>query len=183
MTFDFHTIWGEALEAFGNDTPGPTIEPDLHQAFQTHPQAVTNAIRKIGKAYANGKIHSPWGALKAEIPKQIARDIQVGDGTERNRATTAAEAWIRNAGLHYDRWTEVHDELYERGPLQPWHRDKQLAARIEALWNEHRPAGQAVEAAELDRAAAWKQHQAKLAAMPKVPTTADVQAVLAGGPA
>jgi len=183
MTFDWHTEYARALNAFGGDTPSATLEQDLLDAFSEHPQAVTNAITKIAKAYEAGKIHSPWGALKTEIPKQIQRDTRVGDGAERNRAITNAEQWIRNAGLHYDRYTEVHDELFDRGPLAPWARDKQLASRMEALWNEHRPRGEQTEAEELERAERWKHNQAKIAALPKVPTPEDVHAVLAGGPA
>jgi len=156
MTFDWHTEYARALQAFGGDTPSATLEQDLLDAFTQHPQAVTNAITKIGKAYAAGKIHSPWGALKAEIPKQVDRDIHVGDGNERNRAIANAERWIHNAGLHYDRWPEIRDELYERGPLQHWPKDQALEQRMHDLWDMLRPAGIAVEAAELARADAWK---------------------------
>ena len=158
MTFDWHTEYARALEAFGGDTPSATLEQDLLEAFTQHPQAVTNAITKIGKAYAAGKIHSPWGALKTEIPKQIQRDIKVGDGNERNNAIACAEQWIRNAGLMYDRWTEIEDELYDdsRGTLRHWHKDHTLRTRIETLWHELRPLGQATEQAELQRAHTWK---------------------------
>jgi hypothetical protein len=157
MTFDWQTEYARALNLYGGDTPSATLEQDLLEAFQQHPQAVTNAITKIGKAYAAGKIHSPWGALKAEIPKQIARDVQVGDGTERTSAIACAEQWMRNAGLHYDRWPEIKAELYERGPLQHWPKDQALEQRMHDLWDTLRPAGIAVEAAELARATAWKQ--------------------------
>jgi len=70
MTSDWHTEYARALQAFGGDTPSATLEQDLVDAYAQHPQAVHNAITKIGKAYAAGRIHSPWGALKAEIPKQ-----------------------------------------------------------------------------------------------------------------
>jgi hypothetical protein len=156
MTFDWHTEYARALELFGGDTPSATLEQDLLEAFTEHPQAVTNAITKIGKAYAAGKIHSPWGALKAEIPKQVARDVKVGDGNERNAAIACAEQWMRNAGCMYDRWTEVEAELYDRGPLQHWPNDHQLRTRMETLWHELRPLGQATEQAELDRAHTWK---------------------------
>ena len=183
MTFDWHTEYARALQAFGGDTPSATLEQDLLDAFQQHPQAVTNAITKIAKAYEAGKIHSPWGALKTEIPKQVARDTRVGDGAERNRAIANAEQFIRNAGCMFDRWTEAHDELFDRGTLAPWRNDHKLVSRLEQLWNEHRPRGEQVEAEELERAERRKTHQAKIAALPKVPTPEDVHAVLAGGPA
>jgi hypothetical protein len=157
MTFDWQTEYARALTTFGGDTPTPTLEQDLLDAFQQHPQAVTNAITKIGKAYEAGKIHSPWGALKAEIPKQIQRDVKVGDGTERNRAITNAEQWLRTTGLMFDRATEIQDELFgDRGTLQPWKRDHQLVTRMTDLWEQLRPAGEATEALELERAEAWK---------------------------
>jgi hypothetical protein len=72
MTADWHTEYARALDLFGGDTPSATLEQQLVDQYAQHPQAVSNAITKIGKAYAAGKIHSPWGALRAEIPKQIA---------------------------------------------------------------------------------------------------------------
>ena len=156
MTFDWHTEYARALQLFGGDTPSATLEQDLLNAFSDHPQAVTNAITKIGKAYAAGKIHSPWGALKAEIPKQVSSETRVGDGAERQRAIANSEQWLRNTGIHFDRWTEVQDELYERGPLAPWKRDAKLAERMEALWTELRPIGLQLDQDELDRAHKWK---------------------------
>ena len=174
MTFDWHTEYARALQAFGGDTPSATLEQDLLDAFSEHPQAVTNAITKIAKAYAAGKIHSPWGALKTEIPKQISRDTRVGDSAERNRMITAAEHWITNTGKMFDRWNEVHDELYERGfakdcTLKPWARDKQLAGRMETHWLEQRPTGERIETEEIERAERWKETQAALAAKPTEP--------------
>jgi hypothetical protein len=157
MTFDWQTEYARALTTFGGDTPSATLEQDLLDAFQQHPQAVTNAITKIGKAYEAGKIHSPWGALKAEIPKQVARDVKVGDGTERNRAIANAEQWMRTTGLMFDRSSEVEDELFgDRGTLQPWKRDHALVQKMTNLWQQLRPAGEATEALELQRANAWK---------------------------
>lgn len=156
MTFDWHTEYGRALALFGGDTPSATLEQDLLDAFSEHPQAVTNAITKIGKAYAAGKIHSPWGALKAEIPKQVERDTRVGDGRERQAAIANAEQWIRNAGLHYDRWPEVHDELFgDRGNLHPW-RNTDLERRLLETWTTARVDGLVTEHTELERADRWK---------------------------
>ncbi len=169
MTFDWQTELARALNLFGGDTPSTTLEQDLLDAFKDHPQAVTNAITKIGKAYEAGKIHSPWGALKAEIPKQINADIRVGDGHERTQAIANAEQWLRNAGLMYDRWTEVDDELFERGYLQPWKRDAKLRDRLETLWQDLRPTGIQTEHDEIARAEAWKANRTLIETLPKVP--------------
>jgi hypothetical protein len=167
MTFDWQTEYGRALNAFGGDTPSATLEQDIFEAFQQHPQAVTNAITKIARGYEAGRIHSPWGALKAEIPKQVDADVRVGDGSERNRKIANAEQWIRTTGLMFDRWSEVEDELFgERGPLRPWHKDHALSQRLEQLWTEQRPLGEATEQAELERAEQWKTARAKVLANP-----------------
>jgi hypothetical protein len=167
MTFDWQTEYGRALELFGGDTPSATLEQHILDSFQQHPQAVTNAITKIGKAYNAGRIHSPWGALKAEIPKQITADVRVGDGSERNRKIANAEQWIRTTGLMFDRWSEVEDELYgDRGKLRPWHKDHQLTERLKQLWTEQRPTGEQTEQAELQRAEAWKTARTKVLANP-----------------
>jgi hypothetical protein len=112
MTFDWQTEYARALEAFGGDTPSATLEQDILEAFQEHPQAVTNAITKIAKGYSSGRIHSPWGALKAEIPKQVARDVRVGDGSEKARAVANAEQWMRTSGMWYPTSTEMLQALF-----------------------------------------------------------------------
>lgn len=168
MTFDWQTEYARALDLYGGDTPSATLEQHLLDAFQQHPQAVTNAITKIGKAYAAGKIRSPWGALKTEIPKQIQADVRVGDGQERSTKIANAEQWIRRTGCMYDRATEIHDELFgDRGNLQPWARDKQLVAHLEDIWTDARPTGEAIEAAELERAEQWKATRTAVTTIPK----------------
>ena len=163
MTFDWHTEYARALETFGGDTPSATLEQDLLDAYTTHPQAVHNAITKIGKAYAAGRIHSPWGALKAEIPKQIKRDITVGEGTEQTRALANAEQWMRNAGLHYDRWSEVQEALAAYPALTP-----ASTNRLHDLWEQTRPTGERLDQDEHDRAKAWIIAHAELATKPRL---------------
>ncbi len=159
MTFDWQTEYARALQLYGGDTPSAHLEQELLDAFQTNPQAVTNAITKIGKAYAAGKIHSPWGALRSEIPKQITADVHVGDGSERNRAIANAEQFIRNAGLHYPTWTEVEDDLYERGNLAPWRKDHELKQRLKDLWTDQRQIADILDQQEIARANLWKAKQ------------------------
>jgi hypothetical protein len=162
MTFDWQTEYARALELYGGDTPSPALEQELIEAFQQHPQAVTNAITKIGKAYAAGKIHSPWGALKAEIPKQISADIQVGDGHERNRAIRNAEQWMLNAGMHYPTWAETEDHLYgDQGNLRPWTADHALRETMHAKYTAARVVADLLDQQELERAQAWKEARAK----------------------
>ncbi len=169
MTHDWQTEYARALEAFG-DPPGNNLETELRQAFTTHPQAVTNAITKTIKAHTKGTIHSPWGILKHELPKQIKADTTVGDGTERKRAISSAKQWITNSGIHCPTWTEAEHELYERrNGLQSYTNDTELRDELKQLWTIRRPLAVAVAEAELQRADNWKQTRAAIDTLPKVP--------------
>lgn len=156
-TLDWHTEYARALHLFGGDTPSAHLEQELLDAFNQRPQAVANAITKIGKAYANGKIHSPWGALKAEIPKQLEHNQQPNAGAERERRIRNAEQWLRNAGLHYPTWNETHDELYhERGTLHAYRDDHKLEQHLAELWDELHPLSIIADQDHENRLAAWR---------------------------
>lgn len=151
----WHELYTEAIQAF-NDTPGAQLEQHLIDAYAEHPAAVAVAISKITQAHKAGKINSPWGAVKAEVSKQIA--VRANIPAAGNRATQErnAEQWIRSAGLHYDRWAELHDELFgDRGPLRPWADDQVLEARVRRVYDEVRPVGEQIEQRELEEAAKW----------------------------
>lgn len=156
MTHDWQTTYAEAIEAFGGDTPGAALEQTIIDQFKEHPQAVTNAIRKIADAYTAGRIRSPWGALKTEIAKQIDADIHVPTGTNRKQAILRADQWMRNAGMHFDVWAEAEDELFgDRGPLREWRNDQRIQTRMLQAWNTVRPVGEAIELEAETRAAKW----------------------------
>lgn len=155
MTYDWQTTYAQAITTFGGDTPGAALEQHVLNQFRQHPQAVTNAIRKIGEAYEAGRIRSPWGALKAEIAKQVDADIVVPSGNDRKQAVLRADQWMRNAGMHLDRWDECEDELFgDRGILKP-HDSPQLRDRMRNAWNTVRPIGEQVELEAEERAAKW----------------------------
>lgn len=158
MTYDWHTEYARALSLFGGDTPSAHLEQEILDAFTTSPAAVANAITKIGKAYEAGKIHSPWGALKAEIPKQLDHHVKADGRSERARQLARAEQWTRNAGLHYPTFEEALEDI-------PAHHEDDTGRLLE-LWTQLRPAGIQTDTDQDERLAGWKARQDELPAAP-----------------
>ena len=142
---DWQTTRNQFMRQIGGDPPGAQLEDELIAAYTDHPTVVERSMEKIALAHGAGKIRSPWGALKTEVAKAVdaARNPTHSKGNARASAIERAEQWIRTAGIHYDRWTEVHDELFgDRGMLQQ-HPD--LEQRMADLWTQQRPIGEAIE--------------------------------------
>lgn len=157
--YDWPTERDRATRLFGGDTPGPALEAGIIEVFTTNPLAVTQAIDRVAERWANGNIRSPWAVLRIEAVKAITPQqyVQATDNTTRALAEARVEQWVRAAGLHFDVWPEVHDEVFGHlGKLHTWADDQALVARVRAAWDTHRPAGEQVEADELDRAEKWK---------------------------
>ena len=131
----WHELLEQAIRDFG-DTPGATLEQHLIDAHTDNPAAVAVAISKITQAHKAGKINSPWGAVRAELTKQLQVRRNMPANSERATRERNAEQWLRSAGVHFDRWPEIEDELFgPRGMLRDWHTDTSLKARIQDLWN------------------------------------------------
>jgi len=156
----WHELLDQAIRDYG-DTPGATLEQHLIDTYAEHPAAVQVAIHKITQAFKAGKISSPWGAVKAEVARQITVRHNMPANTDRHAKERNAEQWIRTCGLHFDRYDELHDELFgDRGPLRHWADDTTLETRLRKLWDEVRPAGQQLEDADAERAERWIAHRA-----------------------
>ena len=143
---DWQTVRNQFMRTIGGDPPGSHLEDELIQAYTQHPDAVERSFEKIALAHKAGKIRSPWGALKTEVAKAVdgARNPTHNAGSSRTKAIQRAEQWIKTAGIHYDRESEIVDELFgDRGMLHG-HPDAQ--DRILQLWREHRPTGEKLEA-------------------------------------
>lgn len=131
----WHELLEQAIRDFG-DTPGPTLEQHLIDTYADHPAAVAVTLSKITQAHKAGRITSPWGAVRAELNRQISVRANMPAAGDRAAKTRAAEQWLRAAGAHFDRWPEVDDELFgPRGMLRDWNTDESLKARIQDLWN------------------------------------------------
>lgn len=155
----WHELLDQAIRDFG-DPPGAQLEQKLVDAYAEHPAAVQVTLRKVAEQHKKGTVRQPWGLVQAELAKQISVRANIPATAERAVAEARAEQWMRAAGLHFDRWPEVEDDLFgDRGRLHPWHTDDALKQRMERLWNEVRPAGEALEHDQLERADRWKQQR------------------------
>lgn len=160
---DWQTLRNQFMRDIGGDPPGAALEDELISTYTDHPDIVERSAEKITLAFKAGKIRSPWGALKAEVAKaaDAARNPTHDKSATRAKAIERAEQRIRNELLHYDRWTEVKDELFgERGTLRD-HQSATLRERMEALWNDLRPAGQQVELEQEQRLARYAEQRAR----------------------
>jgi hypothetical protein len=68
MELTWATVYDNACQRFGGQTPGTELEATLTTAFATSPAALIAAIGKAGAAFDNGKAHSPWGIVRSETP-------------------------------------------------------------------------------------------------------------------
>jgi hypothetical protein len=151
------------MRTIGGDPPGAALEDQLIQAYTDHPEAVERSVEKIGLAHAAGKIHSPWGALKAEVAKatEAARNPQHDKGSSRTKAVQRAEQRVRNELLHYDRLDEVQDELFgPRGTIRQ-HDDRTTREHLEQLWHDLRPLGADTELEAEARGLRYQQQKAE----------------------
>ena len=179
---DWASLRSHAIQTFG-DTPHPQTEADIIQVYEQHPEALERAIDAIATDVQNGTIRSGWAvtrkrALNIQTPPS---NPTAKTGIDREKAIARTEQWMRNAGAMFDRESEILDELFsDRGPLRPyaqtdlerrpdgsWHQtpirgDTHLAEQMLNLWHQHRPAGEKVEADELERANTWKAQQVAL---------------------
>lgn len=192
------TVWGDALaeivEMFqGRDPFNAEEEQAVLRAWQESPAAIMALAEKAGHAYAAGTIRYPWAWLakaaaeagkKRPSPSSSANPV-----LELDQAEVRAGQWMRVTGLHYDRWSEVEDELFgERGVLRPWHSDEKLIEQWRVEWEQARPLGEEVDREEQLRAVRWmaspparqwsKATEDRVVAMAKQATDAAAEAVV-----
>lgn len=161
---DWQTLRNQFMRAIGGDPPGAALEDELIQAYTDHPDAVERSFEKITLAHAAGKIRSPWGALKTEVAKAVdaARNPTHDRGASKTKAVQRAEQRIRNELVHYDRETDVIDELFgPRGTLRD-HHTPDLEQRLVALWRELRPLGELSEHEHKQYLARYAEQRAQL---------------------
>lgn len=170
-TLDWATTRQDISRAYG-EPPGPTLEAPIITAFENNPNALIKIADEVAELYRNGDIHSPWPILRKRIERinEPLRNTTVKRPDARGKAIARAEQWIRTAGVHYDRETEVEDELFgDFGILKDWAKDEPLRARLIAAWNKARPIGVRLEREAYVRAEKWKRTTAKLRAQDKPP--------------
>lgn len=165
--------WSEArrraIDLFNGELPKAETEATLIEAFEHAPTAVLRALEQVADDHRQGKVRSGWAVwAKRAQAAQSRSEITVEVGQDRERRIQNAERWLHNAGIHFDRWQDVQDELFtvptgrERGHLHEWADDTLLRERMRKLWQDLRPRGEQAEREELERAEAWKANRQRV---------------------
>lgn len=155
-SYDWQDIRERAERAFNGELPNPILENEIIAIFERHPEAVIKLIPDVAKDLNAGTIRKGWAILRARLSNtEPSRNVTV-QGAGREDAEKRARSWIHNAGVHYDRSEEVTDALFGDFGVIRDHHTPELQAELLLLWHKRRPAGTAVETAELERADKWK---------------------------
>lgn len=163
---EWEDLLPEIAETFGGQLPYPETADDIRAAYQRAPQTVTRMADAVAALYADGTAQNPWGMLRYRVKAIPEHDPSKpsASGSGRDKAIARAEQWMRTAGLHHDRETELLDELYgERGRLRhhPETRDRMLQ-----LWHELRPLGELADHEAAERGQRYAQQRKQLATTP-----------------
>lgn len=106
-------VYDEALRAFEGQLPRAHDEAAVLEVWQQRPLLVERAVRDIAEAVAAGRVRWAWSALAGRLAKgERERDEVAEAGNERADAVAAAEYWLRVAGYHVDRESELVAELF-----------------------------------------------------------------------
>jgi hypothetical protein len=165
-TLEWTTTRAETIELFAGQTPRAQDETRIIPLWQHSPAAYTAAAQDVAHALHAGIVTWGWSTLASRLERAHtpARQASAATGPDRDRAISRAEQWVRAAGIHYDRWPEVEDDLFgDTGLLRTWHSDDRLRQRIRSLWETERPRGEHVEHEAEESAARYRTHQAAAA--------------------
>lgn len=112
-TYSWNLIRDQAIQTWGT-IPGGQLESDILEVFEQAPALVAATIHKTTDAYQAGRINNPWAILRLELQKAISseRNPTVTDEHERQDAIAKAEAWMKQAGLHYPTEDEALSHLF-----------------------------------------------------------------------
>jgi len=143
-------IRADTIDRFHGQTPRPEDETTIIDIFESHPELVLRAIDETAKALDDGKITWAWSVVRSRLERgqQAIREATADPVANKAKAVERAKAWIRNAGLHYDRADHVEAELfgddYAKGRLTAY---ASAALRQELIdyWQEQRPRGEQAE--------------------------------------
>ena len=121
VEYEWAELRTHAIRAFGNTAPGAELEEAIIHVFAINPAGVKNAIDYTANEWAKGKITSPWAILRTQCQRLIdtSTNVTATDERGREKAIAKAENWIRNAGYHMDRESEVVDYLFGVAEFTP----------------------------------------------------------------
>jgi hypothetical protein len=163
-TFHFEDTYQRACELF-HDTPSAAQEQTLLDAFERGPRFVNDLIDRIATDVASGKINSGWAVTTKRLTLSPRQNLTVTDKPDRQRAADNAERWIENAGVHFDRETELLDELFgDTGRLRQWRNDQELRQQMLNKWRTLRPLGEQAERELEERLAGYAEKRAAIIA-------------------
>lgn len=157
---DWEDLIYQTAERFGGTTPHPDTAAAIAAVYAKSPSAVIRAIDRVAQEHEDGNIRSPWGILRSRVQQITVTTKSNARANDTEKAVARAEQWMRTTGLHYDRATELLDELYgDRGRLRdhPQTRDRMLE-----LWRELRPEGERLDAEAVEAGIRYQQHRATL---------------------
>jgi len=146
-------VWSDMRDPFierVGSAPSAATEERILDVFSGHPMLVAAGMAHVGERYDSGLIHSPWPVLAKHVEEAVAAigrgDVSASGGQDRTKALQRGRQWMRAAGMHYDRESEVEDELFGySGMLRTYAGDAELRAELLAYWHEQRPRGEQVE--------------------------------------
>ena len=156
-----------AIDAFDGELPNSFTEQTIIEAYELHPEAVAKAISQVAADFTKGTIRTGWGVTKNRAERILSppSNPTAKTGLDKERAVQRAEQWMKTTGAHYDRQTEVLEELFgDQGRLHSYAQietievgrnaeghaiyalseptgDLALVDRMTHLWDQARPAG------------------------------------------
>lgn len=130
-TLTWPDVRAQATEKFRGQTPRPQDEQTVVDHFERSPLKVLRAIDEVSAA----QVTWFWSALAARLERAgVGEGVSVSVGPSREQLVARAEAWLRNCGAHFDRWSEVEDELFgDRGVLRGF-ADDGTRSRLRGVW-------------------------------------------------
>lgn len=185
---DWAHLRARAIDAFDGELPNNHTEQLIIEAYEAHPEAVRKALSQVATDFTKGTIRSGWGVTKNRAERILSppSNPSAATGIDKERAIQRAEQWMKTTGAHYDRQTEVLEELFgaqgrlhayaqiktiETGRNEQGHAiyalseptgDLALIERMTHLWDQARPAGIKIEEDAHARAEKWKTDQARI---------------------
>lgn len=169
----------QTAERFGGTLPHPETAAAIAAVHAKAPHAVERAIDRVAIEYEDGGIRSPWGILRSRVKQITTETAAAGRANDRDKTIARAEQWIRNAGLHYDRTSEIEHALFGNAHLEPTpDKDGQpitspgdtlirnppphLRQKLVDLWTDLRPIGEQIEQDAIDRGLRYQQQREEL---------------------
>lgn len=139
----FDTEMRRYYDAWGY--PGEELEERLLSAFMSTPRPLLDWLNRMLPRAESGEVFAPWKLVDSKLedemdrhkPKKNRPDV-IAQGHD--LAISRAKQWIVNAGVHFDRESELVDELFgqPRSSLYALRDDKDVVDSMVELWYSQR---------------------------------------------